>query len=151
MDTLIWPWGLKTSVTSKLSMKFKSTLLVMLIETYFHSECQSLSQTSQWIYFICTELTFIIMHWSSIWLKYYVNSEIPNSALHFIFAGIVYYFLKKALQRLSNMWRPIVKMRRLLFDYQLRDKVYIKSKTLKTQQNPSSSTWRALKIAILNL
>ena len=39
----------------------ESTFLVMMVEIYFHSECQSLSQTSQWIYCFYTKQTVTIM------------------------------------------------------------------------------------------
>ena len=37
-------------------------ILVMMVETYFHLECQSLSQNSQWIYCFYTKLTIVIMY-----------------------------------------------------------------------------------------
>ena len=52
-----------------------------------------------------------------------VVSQLRNTK--FIYAGIVSGCVKKALQSLPNVWRPAVKMRRLLFDYQLREKIYL--------------------------
>ena len=63
--------------------------------------------------------------WITNLVKVVCQLRIPNFALRFIFAGIVSGCVKKALQSLPHIWKPAVKMRRLLFDYQLREKIYI--------------------------
>ena len=56
------PMGLEDINQFENRSEVRIKILVMKVETYFHSECRSLSQTSQWIYCFYTKLTVTIIY-----------------------------------------------------------------------------------------